>query len=42
LLQWLLLPPILVVGYRKLAPVLFGQSRPPDSIRTNNSTRGQT
>jgi hypothetical protein len=42
LLQWMILPPILVVGYRELAPVLFGQNRPPDPIRTKHSTRGQT
>jgi len=42
LLQWLILPPLLVVAYRKLAPVLFGQNRPPGSMRTDNSTRGQT
>ena len=42
LLQWLILPPILVAGYRKLAPMLFGQNRPPGPIRTDNSTTGQT
>ena len=42
LLQWLVLPPVLVVAYRKLGPVLFGQigSRSPNP--TDNSTRGQT
>ena len=40
LLQWLVLPPVLVVAYRKLGPVLFGQigSRSPNP--TDNSTRG--
>ncbi len=42
LLQWLILPPVLVVAYRKLAPVLFSQNSPSGPIRTDNSTRGQT
>jgi hypothetical protein len=42
LLQWLILPPVLVVAYRTLEPVLSGQksSRSPNPI--DNSTRGPT
>ena len=42
LLQWLILPPVLVLAYRTLGPVLFGQNRPPGPIRSVNSTTGQT
>jgi hypothetical protein len=39
LLQWLILPPILVVAYRTLGQVLFGQRSP---ISTHDGTTGQT
>jgi hypothetical protein len=42
LLQWLILPPILVVAYRTLGSALFGQYSPRGPIPTANSTRGQT
>jgi hypothetical protein len=40
LMQWLMLPPALVIAYRKLAPVLFGRDGAPSEIRTNNAMRG--
>ncbi len=42
LLQWLILPPMMVVAYRKLGPVLFGQHGLRSPIPTHDSTRGQT
>ncbi len=42
LLQWLILPPVLVVAYRTLVPALFGQNSSRSPIPTDNSTRGQT
>jgi len=41
LLQWLILPPLLVVAYRKLGPVLFGRNSFCGPVPTDNSTRGQ-
>jgi hypothetical protein len=37
--QWLILPPILVLAYRTLGPLLFGKRNP---ISTHDGTRGQT
>ena len=42
LLQWLILPSVLVVVYRTLVPALFGQNSSRSAIPTDNSTRGQT
>jgi hypothetical protein len=42
LLQWLLLPPVLVLAYRALGPVLFGSNRSGSPVAADNSTRGQT
>jgi hypothetical protein len=42
LLQWLILPPVLVLAYRTLAPALFGQNSSRSAIPTDNSTWGQT
>ncbi len=42
LLQWLILPPVLVLAYRTLGPALFGQEGLRSSIPTDNPTRGQT
>jgi amino acid transporter len=39
LLQWLILPPVLVLAYRTLGQVLFGQRSP---IPSHDSTRDQT
>lgn len=39
LLQWLILPPLMVLAYRTLGPALFGRHNP--HIRSRNSTRGQ-
>ncbi len=41
LLQWLILPPVLVLAYRILEPVLFGQKSSRSPIPIDNSTRGQ-
>lgn len=35
--QWLILPPVLVLAYRALAPALFGQNSP---VPTDNFARG--
>ena len=40
LLQWLILPPVLVLAYRTLVPALFGQNSSRSAIPTDNSTRG--
>jgi len=42
LLQWLILPPILVLAYRTLEPVLFGRHNSRSPIPAHDSTRGQT
>lgn len=42
LLQWLILPPLLVLAYRKLAPELAGRKRAPSLIQTDNSMTRQT
>jgi hypothetical protein len=42
LLQWLILPPVLVLAYRTLAPVLFGRHNLRSAIPTHNLTRGPT
>ena len=42
LLQWLILPPVMVVAYRMLGPVLFGQHSSRSPIPTHDFTRGQT
>jgi hypothetical protein len=41
LLQWLILPPVMVVAYRKLGPVLFDRNNSCSPIPTDNSTRGR-
>lgn len=41
LLQWLILPPILVLAYRSLEPVLFGRHSSSSPIPTHDGTRGQ-
>lgn len=41
LLQWLILPPMMVVAYRKLGPVLFGRHSLRSPIPTHDSTRRQ-
>ena len=42
LLQWLIIPPVIVVAYRVLLPVLFGRSGGRHANRTNDSTRRQS
>ena len=42
LLQWLILPPILVIAYRTLEPVLLGRHRPISPIPTKDGTGTQT
>lgn len=42
LLQWLILPPALVLAYRTLGPLLFGRHSPDSPIPTHDSGRGQT
>jgi hypothetical protein len=42
LLQWLILPPVIVVAYRMLGPALFGQHSSRSPIQTHDFTRGQT
>ncbi len=42
LLQWLILPPVLVVVYRTLVPALSGQNSSRSANPADNSTRGQT
>ena len=42
LLQWLILPPVLVVAYRTLGPVLFGRHNPRSPIPARDFTRGRT
>lgn len=42
LLQWLLLPPLLVIAYRTLAPVLFGQNSSRSPMPTQEIRRGRT
>ena len=39
LLQWLILPPVLVVAYRTLGPVLFGRHDSRSRIPAHDSTR---
>jgi amino acid transporter len=41
LLQWLILPPVLVVAYRTLGPVLFGRHSRRSPIPAHDSTRIQ-
>jgi len=41
LLQWLILPPVLVVAYRTLGPALFGRHNSRSQIPPRDSTRGQ-
>ena len=41
LLQWLINPPVIVVAYRALLPVLFGKSGGRHADRTNDLTRHQ-
>ena len=42
LLQWLILPPVMVLAYRRLGPLLFGQdsSRSPIPAHDSRRTRG--
>jgi hypothetical protein len=42
LLQWLILPPVMVGAYRMLAPVLFGQHSSRSPIPTHDFTRDHT
>jgi hypothetical protein len=42
LLQWLILPPVMVGAYRTLGPVLFGRHSSRSPIPTHDFTRGQT
>ena len=42
LLQWLILPPVLVITYRTLEPLLFGRHTAQVAISTHDGTRGQT
>jgi len=42
LLQWLILPPILVMAYRALDPVLLGRHNSRSPTPTHDGTRGQT
>ena len=41
LLQWLILPPVMVLAYRTLGPRLFGQNSSRSPIPRRDSTRGQ-
>lgn len=41
LLQWLVLPPVLVLAYRRLAPPLFGQDNSRSPIPAHDSGRKQ-
>ncbi len=41
LLQWLILPPVLVLAYRTLGPLLFGRNSPRDPIPARDSTGDQ-
>ena len=41
LLQWLILPPVMVVAYRKLWPALFGWQKLRNPIAINNLTRSK-
>ena len=42
LLQWLILPPALVLAYRALEPVLLGRHKAGSQNPTHDRTRGQT
>ncbi len=42
LLQWLVLPPVMVVAYRALGPVLLGWHEAQTPIQTDDFTRGPT
>jgi len=42
LLQWLILPPVMVGAYRRLGPMLFGRHNSHSPIPANDSTRDQT
>ena len=42
LLQWLTLPPVLVLAYRTLGPLLFARHNLRSAIPTHDFTRGQT
>ena len=41
LLQWLILPPVIVVAYRKLWPVLLGWQKLRNPIASNNLTKSK-
>ena len=41
LLQWLILPPVMVVAYRKRWPMMFGRRRLQSPISTHDLTRKQ-
>ena len=41
LLQWLILPPVMVVAYRTLGPLLFGRNNSRSPIPARDSTRDQ-
>jgi len=42
LLQWVILPPVMVAAYRMLAPVLFGRHSSQSPVPTHDITRGPT
>lgn len=42
LLQWLILPPVVVLAYRTPGPVLFGQRNWRSPIPAHDFTKGQT
>jgi hypothetical protein len=42
LLQWLILPPILVLAYRRLGPMLFGRHNSDSPLPTHDGTRNPT
>ena len=41
LLQWLILPPVMVLAYRTLAPPMFGRHNPREPIPARDSKRDQ-
>ena len=41
LLQWLILPPVMVVAYRKLWPALLGWQKPDSPFAVNNLSRSK-
>lgn len=41
LLQWLILPPVMVIAYRRLRPMLFGRHKVQSTNPTHDFTRNQ-